>query len=339
MVYRGVARLSSTTPQDASPAPASASSTPAGPPWSRSPSRDRPITAAASGLASVTIASGAPRPPRYAVCDSSSPPAAKAATSSATPITCDAEQRTGAVRHGHRHGLCERRGDPGGDAGRGRVPQPGPGARPGQHADQRRGGTRHRQRLGTRSARRRAPGPDAVTRIAARPSSVSAVPLHSTALTRRPASRAPMRHRGDQGERAERLHHGQRTVPQGHDVQQRGRRVEPDRPPPGAAAEQPQQRPSRGRGRRAAPGRPPRRRRRRRRRGTGRRRSGRRSSARSHECLLLGSVPVRAAGPASRPRRGGGERSEMGVTPDEVRGRITASARPSRAVATIASSQ
>lgn len=34
-------------------------------------------------------------------------------------------------------------------------------------------------------------GPDAVTRTAARPSSVSAVPFHSTALTRRPAIRAP----------------------------------------------------------------------------------------------------------------------------------------------------
>ena len=34
-----------------------------------------------------------------------------------------------------------------------------------------------------------------------------------------------------------------------------------------------------------------------------------------------------------------GERSEMGVPPDEVRGRISASAAPSIAVATIASSQ
>lgn len=35
-------------------------------------------------------------------------------------------------------------------------------------------------------------GPDAVTRIAPRPSRVSAVPFHSTALTCRPAIRAPM---------------------------------------------------------------------------------------------------------------------------------------------------
>lgn len=187
----GAARLSSTTPQDARPAPASASSTPAAPPWRRSPSSDRPITAAASGLASVTIASGPPSPPRYAVCDSSSPPAAKAATSRATPTTWTLS--TGPDRSvAATVTVCVRaeatpEARPDAEACR------SPGRAPGRDSTPMRATVAPAtvSASGTLSTSSGA-GPDAVTRIAPSPSSVSAVPRHSTALTRRPAHRAPM---------------------------------------------------------------------------------------------------------------------------------------------------
>ncbi len=71
-------------PRTAAAVPSRANTRLTGPPWRRSPSRARPTAAAATGLARVTTASGAPSPPRYAVWDSSRPPIAKAETSSAT---------------------------------------------------------------------------------------------------------------------------------------------------------------------------------------------------------------------------------------------------------------
>ncbi len=150
-----------------------------------------------------------------------------------------AEQRTRAVRDGDRDGLCERRGDARGEAGRGRVPQPGARARPGQYADQGRGRARDGQRL--RDAQHivgRGPGRRDEHRGEPGQRQRSTAPLDGGD----PPPRHPraQRHRGDQGERAERLDQREGPVLEGGHVHQRGRRVEAHRPPPGTAAQQTQ---------------------------------------------------------------------------------------------------
>lgn len=186
----GVARLSWSTPHAASSAPVRARSTPPAPPLSRSPRSESPISAAATGLARVTTASGAPRPPRYAVWDSSSPPVAKAATSTATPITWTLS--SGPERSVTATVTVWVSAEATPDAMPDAVACRSPGRAPGHDSTPISAAVAPDtvSASGTLSTSSGA-GPDAVSSSAPRPSSVSPVPRHSIALTLRPASRAP----------------------------------------------------------------------------------------------------------------------------------------------------
>ncbi len=160
------------------------------PPRRPCPSRVRPITAAATGLVRVTTASGAPSPPRYAVCDSSSPPTAKAATSTATTTT--SVPSAGPVRSVAATVTVWVSAEATPEANPDAVAWRRPGRAPGRDSRPIAAAVvPATASASVRESTRAGAGPEAVTSSAASPRSVSAVPRHSAVLTRRPAARAP----------------------------------------------------------------------------------------------------------------------------------------------------